>query len=465
MEYYLLLTTVTVVIAWLAWAVFRRSRDLGTLIGTAALYYWSLFGAWYIVIDKNGGNSGKYYYYLESKMFAIELDGYYLMTIGLYAAFIITLQLAMLLFLPRAAERPLPRLILRHEPILLLTLAAAIGSVLLIREELGTAWAMHTSAYWYTRRNPSQWFTLHQVLNRAALLPAAIGLATLLTGNRNRYFVNVCRPFTAWGYVLVLGGMCGFAFTLGNKNEVLAALIAGVLAYAGSLDKIRWGRLAAVLAVGVWFLFSIDYFRSFAISDLTSALQAESRAQDVNEVARFVTSSNESYAAHFSLYGVLSRSIEPQFGYSLYSLACSIVPRVLWKDRPDDIYIYYSRSVGTVEGQGYSLHHATGWFLNFGYLGIVLGALVMALVWAYTIEAKRRIRPWSGLPFRVFAIVAPWFFAACLPPMLRAGPEAYKGLVVEGVLIPVTLLVIACRPRRKARRVWSPLQVSPQGAN
>ncbi len=70
MEYFSLLTIATVVIAILALTLYRRSGDLGVLVGTAALYYWSLFGAWYIVIDKTGhGFSGKSYHYLEYRCF------------------------------------------------------------------------------------------------------------------------------------------------------------------------------------------------------------------------------------------------------------------------------------------------------------------------------------------------------------------------------------------------------------
>jgi hypothetical protein len=462
MEYYALLTTVTIIIAILAFAVYRRSRDLGTLAGTAALYYWSLFGAWYIVIDKSGGSSGKFYQYLETKMFPIALDGDYLMTLGLYAVFIIVLQVSLLILIPSRPVRPLPRLLLRHEPILLLTFIAGIASLFLLRDELSTAWSLHTSAYWYTRRNPSEWFTLHQVLNRAAMLPAAIGLGTLLTGTGNRYFVNVRRPYTLLGYAIVLSGMAAFTFLLGNKNEVLAALLSGVLAYMGSLARPNWWKAGLALFAGVWFLFSIDYFRSFALSDLTSAVTTEEDAGDVSQVGRFVTSSNEAYAAHFSMYGVLSKNVEPKFGYSVYSLALSAIPRIFWQDRPRDIYLYYSESVGTVQNQGYSLHHATGWYLNFGYLGVPLGAIVMALVWGYCIDARRAITQRTRMPFRLFAIVAPWLFAACLPPMLRAGPEGYKGLILEGALIPVGMLILACRPKKRAASKRTRLSWDPQ---
>ena len=102
------------------------------LVGIAALYYWSLYGAWYIVIDKTGGFSGKNYQYLEGKMFPIALDRDYLIDAGLVRG----------VHHPggadaaggggaggRAARSP-RRLLLRHGPILLIGLVAGVAQLL-----------------------------------------------------------------------------------------------------------------------------------------------------------------------------------------------------------------------------------------------------------------------------------------------------------------------------------------------
>jgi hypothetical protein len=458
MEYYALLTAATIIIAVLAAVLYRRSHDLGTLVGTVAMYYWSLYGAWFVVMDKLGGHSGKAYHYLEVKMFPVALDGDYLLTIALYAVFIISLQLTMLALAPHRKQPELPRVRLRHGPIIIVTALAGIVSYFLMRDQLATARALNTSAYWYTRSHPNEWFTLHQVLNRVSMLPAAIGLAMLQTGARNRYFVNVRTSYTAWGYAVVLAGMAAFTFTLGNKNEVLTALLAGVLAYVGSQFRPNWGKVAVAMFIGAWFLFSIDYFRGFALGDLSNAISREEQATEVGRVGTFVASSNEAYAAHFSLYGVLSRNVEPKFGYSLYALALSAVPKILWPDRPRDIYYYYSESVGAMQGQGYSVHHATGWYLNFGYIGVVLGAMLLGMTWSFCVNARYRIRQRTSLSFRLFAISSPWFFAAALPPMLRSGPEGYKAIVLEVVCIPVAMLLLGTYERRRRnqqRLIWN----------
>ena len=182
MEFFVLLTVATVLIAVLALALYRKRCDVGLLVGLGALYYWSLYGAWFVVIDKTGGFSGKNYHYLEQKLFPIQLDNNYLLTLILYSSFIIVVELTLLAALSRRRERPIPRLLLRHEPILLIGFLAGLGSVFIISEKVAAAWALNTSAYWYTRSETDQWFTLHQVLNRVALIPPAIGFATLLAG-------------------------------------------------------------------------------------------------------------------------------------------------------------------------------------------------------------------------------------------------------------------------------------------
>jgi len=453
MEFFSLLAVATAVIAILTLALYRKRKDIGFLVGTGALYYWTLYGAWYIVIDKTGGFSGKNYHYLEYKLFPISLDSDYMLTLILYSGFIILVQLTLLVTLTRDSRIDVPRLVLRHEPILIIAVLAGLLSLYVIKDKLSEAWALNTSAYLYTRRQTDEWFTLHQVLNRVAMLPPSIGFATLVAGDRSRYFVNVVRRYTWPGYIALFLAMGAFTFVLGNKNEVFMSLIAGLLCYLASVRRPSFLRAGLLVVGGMWFLYAIDFFRGTPISEMREAVNQ--RIEEATEVASFVTSSNEAYAAHFSLYGVLTTGAEPRFGYSLYSLACSVVPRVLWPDRPADIYNYYADSVGAIQNQGYSIHHATGWYLNFGYTGVAIGAIVMGLVWAYCSNAHQRITRRSGLVFRLFASISPWLFVACLAPLIRAGPEGYKGFIVEGLLIPMAMLAFACRPKRaKPKLYW-----------
>ena len=101
-----------------------------------------------------------------------------------------------------------------------------------------------------------------------ALLPPAIGLAVLAAGKRSRVLVSVRRRYTLPCYLALLAGMLAFTFVLGNKNEVLAALVAGVLAYLGLARKPNWIRAGLVVAGGLWVLYAIDFFRAVPLAGL-----------------------------------------------------------------------------------------------------------------------------------------------------------------------------------------------------
>ena len=234
-------------------------------------------------------------------------------------------------------------------------------------------------------------------------------------------------PLYVWpGYITLLGGMCAFAFLLGNKNEVFTALIAGFLAYMASTERPHWFRAGMVGSLGMWFLYTIDLFRGESLSGLWDAVIH--KVSEANEVGKFVSSSNEAFAAHFSMYGVLAARTPINFGYSFYSLACALVPRVLWPERPRDIYLYYTESVGTIQNQGYSLHHATGWYLNFGYAGVILGGIVLGLIWSMCLNAYGRYGGRPGVLLRLIAVVAPWTFVRQHPTAGSCGSRGLQGV-------------------------------------
>jgi len=442
MECYLILVPATVIIVAFAGILYRRTRDVSFVVGCGALYYWSLYGAWSIILDKIGGYSGKNYHYLERKLFPIALDSQYLVSIALYALFIIAIQIVLLARIKPRQETGRAPIEIDHKPILIVSSLALLGSAFLMRGALSDAWALNASAYNYTRFHNDWLYTVHQELNRVALLPSAIGAAIFAAGKRSRYFTSTASRSCAAGYALVCGSGAAFCFLLGNRNELLVALLGGLLTFVATAYKLRRLRLALVVLAGLWFLYAIDVFRGVPVSKLWETVST--RIDMAADPTSFVGSSNEAFAAHFSMYGVLAHDVPLMPGFSLYSLACSIIPRAIWPDRPYDLYPYYVESVGVRQDQGFTIHHATVWYLNFGYVGVLLGALCWGLIWSYCYNSARRIRRGAGLFPRLFAILSPSLFVASIPPLVRAGPEGYKALLIDAFLIPLATLAVAC---------------------
>ena len=448
MDFYLLLTGVTTVILLLAWLVWSRTRHLSFPLGIGLIYYWSLFGAWSIVQDRLGGASGKRYDYLEAKLFPVMLDEHYLMTLLLYAAFIILIEIALLLFLKPG---PLPDdtwtapIEVSHGVLLGLAVLCGMGSYALIREPLEMADAMNLSTYMVTRGGLGElppYFTIHQLLSRGAMLSTAIGLSILSSGSDARLFVGSGGWAARAGYLAVAAGLFWFALILGNKNELLFVGIGGGLLYLANARRPRLVALTLTGAVGFVGLWLVDTLRGLPLAAVAGGLQDLEPAHWL-DAAQFVTSSNEAFSAHFSLYGALALNVPLTYGESLLSMLASVIPRFAWPNRPPDIYLHYADSIGVAEGQGFTIHHATGWYLNFGVLGILAGALLWGWVWARCSVDAHRTGPHRSRFWILWGRVLPWMFVASIPMLIRAGLEGYKALLVEAFLLPTVILLLA----------------------
>ena len=85
---------------------------------------------------------------------------------------------------------------------------------------------------------------------------------------------------------------------------------------------------------------------------------------------------------------------------------------------------------------------------------LVLSPFLLALAaWKLAHNGKQWLVPGVVASLTLAATISPWLFVACLPPLIRAGPEGYKGFLVEGLMIPMTTLAFACRPSKT--RGWT----------
>ena len=99
LPYYIALICVTAIIVTLTYIMCKLSKNICPAIGMLFIYYWTFYGAWFIVSDLSGGDSGKRYFYLFDKMFQIDLNIDYMDSILYYAIFTITVQIVSIIVL------------------------------------------------------------------------------------------------------------------------------------------------------------------------------------------------------------------------------------------------------------------------------------------------------------------------------------------------------------------------------
>jgi hypothetical protein len=145
------------------------------------------------------------------------------------------------------------------------------------------------------------------------------------------------------------------------------------------------------------------------------------------------------------MYGVLQQHIPLTYGSSLVSLSASLIPHVLWPNRPGTIYDYYFVQIHATHGQGYTIHHATGWYLNFGIIGVLAGAFILGFLWTWLYNKFQNISLIKNNFIKIFFILGMSAFTSQIASLIRGGPEGYKAMVFEAILIPVLIIFIASR--------------------
>jgi hypothetical protein len=226
-DFYFVLAAVTAAIAALALLLWLRTGHIGFPLGIGLFYYWSLYGAWSVIADRTGGDSGKRYDYLNVKMFPIELDADYFLTLTYYALFIIVIEMTLLLWIvpgkEHASYQPHP-IQISHPAIFVVAALSCSLSYIIMQEQLTHAADMGMSAYLATRGGLGEMhplFTVHQMLNRLAIFPLAIGVAVYLTGRTGKWLIGSPGLFHGFVYGGSALGVFAYLAMLGNKNELL----------------------------------------------------------------------------------------------------------------------------------------------------------------------------------------------------------------------------------------------------
>jgi hypothetical protein len=459
MLHYVLLTVYTVLIGYLAWRLWRKTHQIAFPIGIALVYYWSLAGAWFIVYDELTGMAGKeiglHYYDYLNLLFPVHADNLYYLVCFYYALFIVVIELVLLYVCkPKQPiiEGASNAIGINHYFLIVVCAGAAMISLLLVWKEILTAAKFSESIYIVTRMQPGKWFTVHQLLNQAAVVALYVGLISYISGAKGRLLKGSQSKWILVAYAAAVVFVEGYLLLLGNKREIFFGGILGGLFYLNNVNfKINYRAFSLFVVIILVPLVFNDGLRSYSPKFLTKYFDTEGlqfkRTKEFeysgftmkNTTFAFLFS-NEMFCAHFSMYGILDKDVPLTYGSSFLNLSASLIPRAIVKERPEDIYSYYARKVGAVEGQGYTIHHGSGWYLNFGLFGLIAGAALLAFLWGWLYNKFNAYANSKYLFTKVLFVIGLCSLTAAIPTVMRTGPEVYKAVVFESLLLPALLI-------------------------
>lgn len=454
----LLLSLVTLLSGWMQWRIWKKTRSLVLLLPVLVIFYWSILGGWVITIDLLTGNAleklGFHYYAYFDKLFPIQLNHAYFKSLVLFSSFLLLFQAVVLRMVRSHSQSMLqmrPTVYLNHWLILAGSFAMAFISYLFIRAQITDAIAHHESLYLYLSHSNGRFYSLYQLTKSSSLFLLLFGVALLLSHRDGRYFTANSSKWLIVAYALGMILLLGYSALIGSRNDLLFAFIFGILFYLTNARKIRWilpffqvVGLASVIVI-------IEMTRAIPILDYIGLSSGPGvptgdvvKHMSVLESILSLLASNEMFAGHMSMYGVLYYEVPLTHGASFNYLLHSLLPRFVDITRPLDSYQHYVAGVGYSGLQGFTINHATGWYINFGFFGVALGAMLLALLVSAAYNVQQSFTD-GGTLQRIARAVLLLSAASFFSALIRTGPEGLRALTFEAILIPMALLFVVAK--------------------
>lgn len=433
---YLVLILITSFVIISTVKIVRKTSSIILAIPVIIIYVWSIYGAWSWIPMKLSGQT----HYYEDVLSPVEIDYYYLGTLIVYSIFLFVFTIYILYVANHPRFRfisikdkqlwikdNINRLESNYKFIIILYVLLFVFVFFSVKD-LKEALSMGVSAYSLSR--------FDSTLGAVGSLITFSGdtfflLSVILLFSDRPILIKMKILFPILIYFLV-------NLLLGNRNMLLCGLILTLIFYVElyGIKKAFAIKNIALCVLAFSLILVINTLRGLSIVDIMTG----NFTINISEMLMGANNSSEKYAAHISMYYVLNKDVPLTYGSSFLNLISSIVPSFLGAERPIDIYTYYIMQTAPWKPEvGVTINHATGWFLNFGIIGVVLGALV----WAHV------LRLFYSKRIKFHYLIGCMYFSAVSIQLIRNGPEAYKGVLLMESIIPMMMIYFFLKNKKK----------------
>lgn len=370
----------------------------------------------------------------ERELFSIKVDLNYLLSYLSYYVYYLSYIIVCtgyVIFSNRVSnENSISRIFPRKNYVfwlcLLFVLIYLYYGVSMFRESLGSG----LSVYHYSRFNGGSTKSLMTLVSWLSVACGVVG-------------VCISSGRLKWTYLIALLVVFLTSAVLGNRH----ILLSGVIFYfilTQDTERYNFGKIMSISAIMLILMSLI--MSIYVVREASEGQFSSVNSDKVSESVVNALSSSEFIYSHMSMYGVIANDVEPKYGQSLIFLLSATLPRVINNSREDDVYTYYINEVNNNPFKGFSIANPTGWYLNFGAIGLLLGGAILALVTC----ALHRGAYYSSSSRKLFFLLAFSLFVSDSIGFMRSGgPEPLRAVFLIKSVIPALIIYLFSKYRFK----------------
>jgi hypothetical protein len=437
----------TAVLSALTIAVWARMRSVSVILGLLLIYYFSLYGSAFIIMEQLGIETGMRFKSLATKLIYPNLDTAYWLTMFGYFLFTVSVIGGLLGAARASPTKPKEPIHIKFNFLTLATLAfiAQCTSLYLIKDHLVEIAIGNATGYEIFSSIETNWaYSLSKALREIGTTAAFAGFGAYWA--TQQYTPEARSRLAVAGLLLNILLATSLSIVTGDKHELLTSILAGIAAFSLLGGRFQFAQIVSLVSLSIAIFALIEGTRGTGLLANNSDSLGESLITGMFDTI----TSNEAFAAHLSLYGIFKYDLPVHWGSGFVDFVLSIPPRFLGLPRPEGIYQIYVEGIFAKIGQGFTIHHAAAWYLNLSWLGFILGGLILGSLWGSAVDLARRSRRNEHSWQAVLAFAMPVAILGYLPSLLRAAIETYKGFTVFALGIFLIFFISSRRGQHHA---------------
>lgn len=217
----------------------------------------------------------------------------------------------------------------------------------------------------------------------------------------------------------------------GGRSSFIYFVVYSVLGYRIFISKISTVKIVSLGLVVVFLIVQLKEVRNSLWYSEYSWYQRE-QAQDDGVVRTISDAANLDSYDKFIL--LLERKPPTKYGAGFVDSVIAIVPRSVWPDKPDDLYMNYEfHNLFEPAVTGWPLKSVGEWYWNFAIYGMILGGLVSGLIFR---SIQFRCRDFTTNPFSFL------FLFIMSVEVFQVGYNAVAPIIYIYKIVPIYLFVM-----------------------
>lgn len=415
----------TIIYLFLNVLIWRKTHSVPLLLIQVLLYAYTFHGYLLVILCKFIPSLYIRISYFFNYPYYVSINPLFYLSYIFYCFFSIIYLAILFVMVPSASrqnKQQLQYLRIRVWPLVILGAFCFVAGVFFWYEALVSVLKSGKSAYLFFKRDGvglGAWYPISRLLFDLSAMSLLLLMFVFVKTPIKVSFLHF-EPVQVLIIVTLNVLLFSVLAAFGDKTSLFTGFLFATCITV--VHTARLGRRLVYLLVAIIILNVITIIRHNPVD--TSIF-------DILKASALSLLSHGETSATLSQYSIMNNNVKSFEGQSVIYIISALTPQLLYQfipifpQRSENPYTYFARSTGMLDNSGWGIHYASDWYMNFGWIGMIIGAVVLGLFHGYLYRKSCCLVAWRFVFYG---------YVAAFPLFIRSGMMGLKGAIYSMVL-------------------------------